>query len=306
MMRFLAFVLSAFMLLTSCEQPIIGDGDSGADGDTRKVTLHISGYTMIPFSSPSKAARSESVTRASSVPSVTHIDLAVFDADGNKITKVNQKIESEAFGSPVVSLADGTYTLVVIAHSGSGVATITSPEEVAFPNNKVTDTFYACQQIVVSEAATSHDITLVRPVAMVRVILTDTSLPDGFAQLQLYYTGGSSTFSPSTGYGSKNSRQTELRNVADASRDAEGRYVFEVYTFPHDEQGTLKLTLTPLDSKGSEVSASKVVEAVPVRINYITEAYGTLFSSGTSSSIVESSMAFNIDDVWSGTTSVEF
>lgn len=300
MKRFVSLSVFLVMLLASCEQPLLTEPE--IDDDTHKVTLNIMGYTMMPFTSTAKADGSADSRAALSV--VSHIDLAVFDADGNKVTKLNQKENDAEFGKPSLILADGTYALVVIAHSCSGVATISSAEEVTFPNNKVTDTFYACSKLVVSKATTSQNVTLTRPVAMVRVILADTSLPEKFAQLQLYYTGGSSTFNPSTGYGSKNSRQTELRTVADARRDAQGQPVFEIYTFPHDSEGTLKLTLTAQDANGTAIATEKVLETVPVAVNYITEANGNLFP--VTSSSTTSAIAFSINDTWAGSHSLNF
>lgn len=302
MKRFLSIHLSVFvtaiMLLTACDSPLLNVPDDKADG--RTVRLHISGFTMIPFAADATA--SPLFSRASA--SVAHLDMVVFDANGTKVAKFNQHEGDDKFGEPTLTLEDGTYTLVIIAHNGTGIATITSPEEVTFPSNKVTDTFYACQPLVVSESTTSQNITLTRPVAMVRVVLTDKSLPENFSRLQLYYTGGSSTFNPSTGFGSKSSRQTELRDLADAPRDAEGHPRFEIYTFPHEAEDVLKLTLTPMDDKGTAIETEKVLNEVPVRINYITEAAGLLFPNTTSSNT--SSLAITINDAWSGTTPITF
>lgn len=302
----LSLIVSVILMLTSCEQ--INLDQAKDEGSTHHITLHISGYTMIPFSSAAKASSSlpaEGSSRASA-STVSHIDIAVFAEDGTKVTKINQKAGNSDFGSPSLTLSDGIYTLVVIAHNGLGVATISSPEEVTFANNKVTDTFYTSQKLVVSEATASKEVELVRSVSMVRVILTDTSFPDNFSQLQLYYTGGSSTFNPATGFGSKNSRQTEIRQYADAAKDADGHPVFDIYTFPHAADGALKITLTPLDSQAAEIASAKTLENVPVSINFITEARGTLFANGTSPNTSAASLSFTLNDTWSGTKPFNF
>lgn len=243
-------------------------------------------------------------TSRASLSGVTHLDLAVFNSEGEKIIKVNQTSADTSFGSPEVKLPEGTYTLVIIAHSSSGVATLTSPTEVTFPNNKVTDTFYTHQQFTVSSSTSSLDVTLQRAVAMVRVIATDANPPAEFTQLKLYYTGGSSTFNPQTGYGSKDSRQTEIRQVAEAQKDNDGNTLYEIYTFPHTEEDVLKLTLTPQDAQGNGIAIETTLNEVPVRLNYITEARGRLFS--INSTTFTTTLPLSINDQWGGTNSVEF
>ena len=153
---------------------------------------------------------------------------------------------------------------MVIAHNGEGSATITSTEKVTFPNNKVTDTFYYYGDLVVTSEVQSYDLTLTRAVAMFRLVLTDEEIPSTVTKFKFYYTGGSSTFSPSAGYGCVNSKQTEIRAVAD------GVTTFDIYTLPHTEEDVLtKLTVTALDANDNTVK-ERVFENVPVTRNQIT------------------------------------
>lgn len=287
-----------FLALTSCEKIDLNE-TSSVITDKSTITLHITGYNIIPFDTQTSSRANADIT--------THIDIALFDADGNKVVKINQKHGDEKYGEPTIEVVAGTYTLVVIAHSGSGVATITSPSEVTFPNNKVTDTFYACKQLDVNNSVSSASITLQRAVSMVRFVLTDTTMPEEFAQLKFYYTGGSSTFSPITGFGSKNSRQTEYRTLTEVKRDGEGRPMFEVYTFPHDKEGELKFTLTPQNSSGTDIAAEHAIDLVPIQLNAITEFKGSLFPQNSqTSTIATSAFALSINDKWLTTTTYTF
>ena len=68
------------------------------------------------------------------------------------------------------------------------------------------------------------------------LVLTDEEIPSTVTKFKFYYTG-SSTFSPSVGYGCVNSKQTEIRTVAD------GVTTFDIFTLPHTEEDVLtKLT----------------------------------------------------------------
>ena len=178
-----------------------------------------------------------------------------------------------SYGTVALSLAAGTYCLVVIAHNCDGSATITSTEKVTFPNNKVTDTFFYYGTLVVTDALQSYDLTLTRAVAMFRLVLTDESVPSKVAKLKFYYLGGSSTFSPKAGYGCVNSKQTEIRPVT-----TDG--IYEIYTLPHTEQDVLtKLTVTALDAN-DDVIMERTFENIPIIRNQVTLYTGSFFGSG--------------------------
>ena len=83
----------------------------------------------------------------------------------------------------------------------------------------------------IGDEVQSYDLTLTRAVAMFRMVLTDEEIPSTVTKFKFYYTGGSSTFSPSAGYGCVNSKQTEIRPVAD-----DGTY--EIFTLPHTVEPT--------------------------------------------------------------------
>lgn len=297
MRQFLLFFVC--FLLTSCfpqdatESEIVGEGHF-------KLTLHISGFNQIPFSRTSGST----TTRTSGSESITRLDLAIFDEAGTRLAKVNQEQTDADFLQPSIRVPEGNLHLVIIGHSGAGVATLTSPSEVSFPKNKVTDTFSAYRALTISEdTPSSLDIELSRVVSMVRVILTDAQLPADFTQLQLYYTGGSSTLNPQTGFGAKNSRQTEVRTLAESTTTAEGYHVFEIYTFPHIVDDELKLTLTPQNAQGLAIAPECVIEAVPVKLNCITECQGLLFSSGSDT---DSSIHITLNDQWGETLHHDF
>ena len=188
------------LLIASCEKPILDEENvAGSSATSANVILHMTQFEQTAF------------TRATTdiTELCTRLNVAIFDADGTKVKTVAQKDTDSNFGSVALTLTAGTYQLVVIAHCCDGSATITSTEKVTFPNNKVTDTFYYYGDLVVTDSQQSYDLTLTRAVAMFRLVLTDEEIPSNVARLKFYYTGGSSTFSPSAGYGCVNSKQTE-------------------------------------------------------------------------------------------------
>ena len=280
-----AMLLAVLAMLAACEKPILDDGsvDGGSPGEAN-VVLHFTQSEGSDFSAATRAATD--ITDLCS-----RLTLAVFNADGTKVKTVAQKEGDASYGTVALSLAAGTYQLVVIAHNGDGSATITSTEKVTFPNNKVTDTFYYYGDLVVGSEKQSYDLTLTRAVAMFRLVLTDESIPASVAKLKFYYTGGSSTFSPAEGYGIVQSKQTEIRAVSEDG-------IYEIYTLPHTEEDVLtKLTITALDANDNTVK-ERIFENVPVIRNQVTRYTGSFFGSGGSGETGSGDFRMTADPEW--------
>lgn len=290
------FILA--LLAASCEKPIFDEerAASGSAADTHpNVTLHFSPYEQISF------------TRAAAplTDQCTRLSIAIFTADGTKAKAITQKQTDAGFGTAALTLQAGQYRVVAIAHSSTeGNATITSPEKVTFANNKLTDTFYYYGTLTVGTDPIEETLEMTRCVAMLRLTLTEP-LSDNITRLKFYYTGGSSTFSPATGYGCVNSKQTEYRYTTN-DQDMPVS-VYELYTMPHEQQDVLKLTVTALDASGSEVG-EVTMDNIPVTRNKITTWQGALFSGsgtegGTSSS---GGITITLDTEWDGTITYTF
>lgn len=285
--RLYGLMMAICLSLTACEKAVIDvDNPQPEPSDGISVRFNVTQFEQIPFADAVNMSRAS--VPASQV--CTRINLAVFNGD-TKVKAVNQSVSDNDFGTLSVNLAAGSYRIVILAHSCAGNATISSPEEVKFPNNKVTDTFLYCGELTISEAR-NIDIQLKRVVAKF-LLATEDNMPESVAEMTFKYTGGSSTLNAVTGFGSVNSRQTEVREV---TSDMHGKPAeFEVYTFPHAETGDLKMTVTATDAASATV-AERVFEDVPVRVNQITKYSGSFFSgSGEGSG---SSFALTAENAW--------
>lgn len=264
-------------LAVACEKPALDEAPTPPDDKEANVVLHFSQYEPSEgFPSPSEGrSRGAGATRgATDITEICNrLNIAIFDADGTKVKTIAQKKDDASYGTVALSLVAATYKLVVIAHNCDGSATISSEEKVTFPNNKVTDTYYYYGDLVVGAEKQSYDLTLTRAVAMFRLVLTDESIPSNVAKLKFYYLGGSSTFSPKDGVGCVNSKQTEIRSVADDG-------VYEIFTLPHTEEDVLtKLTVTALDANDNIIK-ERLFENVPIIRNQVTRYTGSFFGSG--------------------------
>lgn len=283
----LSVILLAMLTMNACEKGYTAEEETKT-GNESNVTLRVKSIEMVPF-------ENTTISRASTEMSelCSRLQFAVFK-DGEKKKNISQQAGDAGFGEAAISLPEGDYQLVVMGHSCTGTATITDLEKITFPNNKVTDTFYYYGTFTVGNDSKTVELDLKRAVAMLRFNLTQP-LTENIKQLKFLYTGGSSTFSAITGFGSVNSRQTEIRDVAS------GQKVFEVYTFPHAQEGKLKVTITALDANGTEV-AETVMEEIPVEVNKISVYNGVLFDDTTNSS--SPSIKVKGDGDWDGTINV--
>jgi hypothetical protein len=115
------------------------------------------------------------------------------------------------------------------------------------------------------------------------MLLTDQEIPSEAKQMKFYYTGGSSTLSALTSYGSVNSKQTVKIDIAT------GQKQFEVYTIPHDETGSLNMTITALDANGNTLK-ERILNEVPVRRNAIARYTGKFFDDAEGNGSISFSM----------------
>ena len=277
------------MYFFGCEKVVLDEENGTSVAADANVILHFTMYDQEDF------------TRAATdiTALCSRINLAVFDAEGTKVKTLAQKEGDASYGTVELSLAAGTYKLVVMAHNCDGSATITSTEKVTFPNNKVTDTFYYFGDLVVGSEKQDYELSLTRAVAMFRLVLTDETVPENVTKLKFYYTGGSSTFSPADGYGCVQSKQTEIRAVA-------GDGIYEIYTLPHSEDDVLtKLTVTALDANDNAIR-ERVFENIPIVRNQVTRYTGRFFGEGGSGATGSGDFHLTADPEWDSVNDYTF
>lgn len=281
------------LLLTACEKPLSAENDGNSeivDPNNVKVRFNADKVDNEKFDATNEASRAS----AQSLNNVcSRISMAIFDSDGNKIKTVNQTSADSKFGHFDISIAKGDYSIVFIAHNGSGNPTISSPDEIKFANNKVTDTFYYYSEITIDNNS-DYNITLQRATAMFRLVVRDTT-PNSIKQMKFYYTGGSSTLDATTGCGCVNSKQTEYRTVSSTAYTGESEY--EVYTFPHDSEKAMNFEVSAQNgtSANSTVKYTKTFEKIYLKRNTITQYSGYFYGEAP-----EGGRGFDIriDDEW--------
>ena len=267
-------MLSIIILMCACEKFTTEESKSSENGENGNVTLHLT-----------------------SCEGVERISFGIFK-NGEKVKIIQQTISDNDFGTIHPTLSPGFYELVVIAHNGIANCTLSSPEKITFANNKVTDTFYYYDTLNVDEDSnTQKDIPLQRAVGMFRLHIND-EIPTTAHTIKFYYTGGSSTFNAKTGTGCVNSRQTETREMATTQKD------YDIYTFPHEGDRKLKITITVYDNYGNTL-VNTTWQNVPITRDHITQYSGDLFT-GTETNPQESQITFRFNPKWEGYDNYNF
>ena len=284
-MKRMIFWLSALLLLVACEKPSWDSEDEGDEAVAGNLTVSIYQIGKTPFD---EVTRSQSTTP-------THINYAVYSVDGQRVKQVNQQAGDANYGKASFQLEPGTYQLVVVAHSSNGNPTMTDLTKIQFKNNQgFSDTFLTYIEDV--EVTAENHTLLVTPqriVSLCRVEITD-DVPETVSQLRFQYKGGSGAFDAHTGLGSVNSIQTLDFDVTT------GQKQFDLYTYLHDTEGTIHLTVTAFDASGVELINREF--DIPMEREKITWFTGPFFG-GTGGGL---SIGITLDTDWKGETHITF
>ena len=272
-MKHVVTILLLLMVFVSCEKPLPSDSDSE---DSQEVKADDNLVVSVPVDGLS----------------FTRLNFAVYDMTGTRVKQVNQTSAAADFGKQVnqtsaaavfgkasFQLTPGDYNLVVVAHSSDGNPTMTDPKKIQFKNTQgFTDTFLYYGSVTIGDERVSLLVTPKRIVALCRFVLTD-DYPAGAAKMRFYYTGGSGAFDATTGLGCVNSMQDVKFDVTD------GQKQFDLYTYLHDTEGTIRLVVTVLDV--SDVELYQRTFDVPLVQKKITWMTGSFFSGSMTISTVD-------------------
>lgn len=267
MKTFKIYAMLVFLvMLSSCEKVVLDTETSSENSEVHNVTIHATHISQEPFDTRgSQQAVSEVATR---------LTCSIFQ-NSKKVKNITQTSSDDNFGSISLDLDAGSYEVVIIAHNGASNCTVSSPEKITFANNKTTDTFYYYGTLDVSDQTVNKEVTLQRAVAMFKLSITD-DIPENAATIEFKYTGGSSTFDATSGYGNVNSKQTETRTMSTDTKD------YCIYTFPHSTEKKLSIDVTVYDS-GNQGLYEYEFDDIPITRNKITTYSGALFGGSGNS-----------------------
>lgn len=253
-------LLFVILLFAACNTVDFNDIDPEPDearAGSGNLTLRVTQLQQTPFSTDTSS---------------THVNFAFYDLGGTRVKQVNQKQGDSNCGTANLQLEPGTYQMVVLVHSSDRNPTMTNLAKIQFTNAyRYTDTFMYYGLVNVTDQSQTFDLTLDRIVALCRFVISD-SIPDGVTHMKFQYTGGSGHFSAFTGLGVTKSTQVVTQQVQPGQR----YQIFDLYTFLHQEEGTIKLTAKAIDAAGTEQCAREF--QISMAQNQITWFTGNFFT----------------------------
>ena len=234
-------------------------------------------------------------TRAELADACTRLNFAVYNTLGTRVKQVNQQVGNTGFGSASFQLEEGDYQLVVLAHSSNGNPTMTNPSKIQFTNTQgFTDTFLCFDDTLkIGKDPVKLDLTLNRIVSLCRFFITDET-PEDATKIKFYYTGGSGAFDAKTGLGCVNSKQEQTFSLTS------GQKQFDLYTFLHNIEGTIRLKVTFYDR--SDNVLRECTFDVPMKQNHITH----LPYSYITDEIGKEGVTITINTEWNPSLQIEF
>ena len=142
-LNFLPFYLLLIITCLSCEKPVIPDTYQG----------DANGNLVVSVFQVEQQQFAGTHTRAALADYCSTLNFAVYDADGQRIKQVNQKVADAGFGAVAFAVEPGTYQVVVVGHSSNGNPTMTDPKKIRFDNKDgYSDTFLYSTTVTVGEA----------------------------------------------------------------------------------------------------------------------------------------------------------
>ena len=275
--------LVALLSFLACEKEIPGN-QKGTDDENGNLKVQVYQIAEYPFSA---------ITRMVGEDLCSRFNFAVYDMDGMRVKQVNQQSSDSGFGTASFTLEEGDYQVVVVGHSSNGNPTMTNLAKIQFTNAQgFSDTFFHYETVKVETEEKQLEVGLERIVSMCRFVIKD-AIPEGVAQMQFYYTGGSGAFSALTGLGCVNSKQLMKYNVQAGATNTN----YDLYTILHQEEDAIDLVATAYDASGNTLYERKF--EVPMKRNRITLVSGAFFEgSGAGSQGMTITIAIN--GAWDG------
>ena len=287
--RLLIALLAGIFVLCGCEKAInLEEIDNAATGN---VTVNVYKIENEAFGVSSRGVVSDVCTR---------LNFVMYDAGGVRVKQINQKSGDKGFGAVSFELEEGSYQLVVLAHSSDGNPTMTNLAKIQFTNaTKYSDTFLYYANVEVGDEPQTLNITLNRIVSLCRFVVNDP-IPEGVAKLQFYYTGGSGAFSAMTGLGVVDSKQTMTFDVVPGTTGT----VYDLYTFLHHTDDQVDLVVTALGADGNKMYERSF--EVPMEQRKITRMTGNFFTDEASVESHGAQVEISINSEWEGEVNIAY
>lgn len=265
----------AIAALTACTKDGAGEV---LNNETAEVRMTFSPYEVEPM------------TRAAVADYATRLDVWIYDGDA-EVQAVHQQSTDEGFASLSVRLEKAkTYTVYAVAHKAAGAATL-SNGVVAWPDDKVTHSFFYSQTFSPA-TTTTLSCLMERIVGNFRLEITD-EVPADVARVTVDL-GMSPTRWDVGGFGAN-----AVSRVSSFTPSVGSSPTLSVFIIADGEEAeSYDITVTAYDGEDAVVQ-QRVFEDVPIRAGYRSTYRGEFFTNGAVT------MTFTAND-WMDYETVDF
>ena len=296
------FVLTVFMatLYAACEKAVIDDEQSPASPAdstlTEKPSVTKNNLTLnVTYVGRQPLAD----VAADDVPLCTHMCFAVYAQNGTRVKQVNSKLGDADFGEAAMALPEGSYHMVVLAHSCTKNPAMTDYRTIQFNSTTgYTDTYLYYAPIERTGSPQSLDIVLEHVSATCRFVVADT-MPADVTDMRFEYKGGGSYINAEKGFATTRATQVATFSVTPGETES----TFDLYTVLCGEEDEIQLRASALDEWGDEVYSRDI--NVPMRRNQRTWLVGSFFTD-TENKDLWLVRPFNADPNWDAETFIAY
>lgn len=272
--KFYALAVVAVAALTACTNDGAGEV---LNNETAEVRMTFSPYEVEPMM---RAAVAEYATR---------LDVWIYDGD-TEVQAVHQQSTDEGFASLSVRLEKSkTYTVYACAHKAGGAATL-SNGVVAWPDDKVTHSFFYSQSFSPA-TTTTLNCMMERIVGNFRLEITD-AVPADVVRLTVDM-GVTPTRWNVAGYG-----ENAVSRVSSFTPAVGASPTLSVFLLAGSDEEKRDMTVTAYDATDAVVQ-QRVFSDVPIRAGYRSTYRGAFFTEA------DEVMTFTVND-WVDYETVEF
>ena len=265
-LHLIAMLSLAMLTMTSCE-----NSSEELGNEAKKETLlsiRVSRFDVIPFDTRAEQQISDYCKR---------LHFVVFQGT-KEVKRINQSSTDTNFGSVSMTLTEGSYQIVVIAHSSSADPSI-SNSQVTFATGKMSDVFYYSKDIAIAGEEQNIDMELARATSMFR-FKTKDNVPTDCKLVDILLEKTSCILDLSTGLGGTSNNNTYTHEFVE---DEIGKpFQMEVYCLLNEVSRTITVTVTARKLDGTSILKSKEFKNVPMEKNKITQYSGYFFGDAPS------------------------
>lgn len=263
-LKYAILIISSIACFSSCVNKI----DKELHNAT--VSFIINNYNQSEIESPQSRAQISTV--------ISHLSFCVFGENAEKEQEIIQVSSESEFGTIKTTIPYGTHSILVVGHNSSNDAIITSPGNISFTDDKITDTFLYHSSIEIDEKTSpTISIALDRAIAKFELQATD-AIPLGVKTIEFKYSGGGNRLSGITGKTTSSIEQTKVIEVPSSYINTSNNK-FVLYTFLPEDESNLTIVATA-KNEANDIVFSKKFSDVPLKINRITRYKGEFFKTG--------------------------